>query len=406
MVEKEEKDQKDRLLRGFLKAYGAAAQAAVLALHEPRFFDWSALLPGDDQARQRRCCGAWQRLFESSRDALVRELHATIEEKLDVWVTRQLLGESSPWTLVAYLGGGTTGAVFLGVQGDGEVAAVKIVANNPLEDRAPPTQEVLMARRFANVGAGPELKQAHDALQGFEPHHVRETDVDRLMMGPHCKRRRKALPSFLGWYAMAVVDGVLGDEVGDLTPARGVVVATALAALLARCTDAGLVHGDAHLYNVGCKGIEGALFLDFGRSCSAEDFQRRREELAHAGFGDVQACLCLGHTADFLNLWGALCKAASRAFAEDRPGAALGALACARRVWQMRRDWFEAQKSTPLLAELAALGALRDVSLDQQVKLHRARKLSRDVEDRYLDCLAVVFRRPLVGLDLSYVMMS
>ena len=395
-------EEEDRFLRGFLQAYGAAAQAATLALHEPRFFDWSVMLPRDDLERQRRCCGAWQQLFKSSREALVHELRATIQENLDVWVTKQLLGESSPWKLVAYLGGGSTGTVFLGVRGD-EVAAVKIVANNPLEDHVPPTQEVLMALRFANVGAGPDLKQELDSLQGFTPYIVREKDVDRLMMGPHCKRRRKALPSFLGWYAMAVVDNVLGDETDDLTPARGVVVARALASLLTRCTEEKLVHGDAHLFNVGFRGVEDAIFLDFGRSCSVEDFLRRREELATAGFGDVEACLCLGHTADFMLLWGALCKASARAFADGRSGAALGALACARQLWQSRMVWLSAQKSTSILEELAILGPLQDISFEGlQVKLKRAKKLSNDVRDGYLACLAVVFRRPLVGLDLSY----
>ena len=71
----------------------------------------------------------------------------------------------------------------------------------------------------------------------------------------------------------------------------GALVARALATLLTRCTEEKLVHGDAHIFNVGFRGVEDAIFLDFGRSCSVEDFLRRREELATAGFGDVEPCL-------------------------------------------------------------------------------------------------------------------
>ena len=354
--------QRLELLRGFLQVYAAGARAAALAEAEPEFFDWGEALPSDARARARRAHAPWSQLFE----AHLHLLEPTIDlpyEALCRWCSEQVFGEHPEWCLRGYLGGGLSGSVFLAERaGPAEpaFAAVKLIANDPLDEPAPPEHELAMARRFHAAGLGPPVLDAR--LRGFLPASVSRREHARLFRGPRARKTRRALRSFLGWYAMELADGTLGDLLESLaeTPAR---TAAALAELLRRCAEAGLAHGDAHRFNVGVRGGS-FCFLDCGRSVCGADVS-----------GET---LALGQAADCAVLLVSLSRAAP--FLQEA-----------------------------LLTELRASSALRSPSLPPEAADSAERALDGDLpacrrlEKLYLRALEDAFRRPLAApVDLTY----
>ena len=191
---------------------------------------------------------------------------------------------------VAFLGGGTFGAVFETASGQ----AVKLIPQRKSQGLLPTGahQEFLMQKAFARHG----LASRPSAFQQFQ--------CSEAVEGPDA-------PAEVGALSMPKISWTLDRrlQAGSLSPSVAANFGARLVRLLAVARGAGLVHNDAKCNNISVSSDTADVrFIDFGRAFDAHDLQS-----LGVGVESATKAVCLGTALDAWRLQESLSRLLDRA---------------------------------------------------------------------------------------------